>query len=93
MGTNDVSVIVDCAAQADAETFVANFRKLAPRISTVAFESEGVPNSAVTVTVRYAHTCKNRGNHYSDARRFAARALAGVDGELDDLIFHGWTPV
>src|SRR4051794_23935074 len=92
-GTNDVSVIVDCATKVDAERFVGNFRRYAPTITTVSYESEeDVPGGGVTVTLRYAHTCKNRGNHYGDGRRFETGALANVGGELDELVFHGWSP-
>jgi hypothetical protein len=49
------------------------------------------------LTLRYRHTCKNRGNHDSDAQRFFERALAvGTDrewaGDVIDVTLNSWKP-
>jgi hypothetical protein len=46
---------------------------------------------------RYRHTCKNQGNHDSDARRFFERALAvGTDsecaGDVIAVTLNSWKP-
>jgi hypothetical protein len=94
VGTNDVTVIVCCASWEDANKFIIQFAtSRAIQIVDLKFDTEpDVPDSGWAVMLRFTNTCKNRGNHYSDARRFAQRALRGVNGELDDLEFHGWTP-
>jgi hypothetical protein len=40
---------------------------------------EPIRGLAVEVRLRYRHTCKNKGNHEGDARRFFERALS--DGQ------------
>lgn len=50
------------------------------------------------LTLRYRHTCRNRGNHASDARRFFERALCvGADdewaGDVLGVRLNGWERV
>jgi hypothetical protein len=49
------------------------------------------------LTLRYRHTCKNQGNHDSDARRFFDNALkigTGDEwaGEVIDVRLNSWEP-
>jgi hypothetical protein len=94
-GTNDVTLTATFDSLASAQRFVARFGGRARDTGTLEIVSASyevepdVPDSCTVVVLRYRHTCKKQGNHYSDARRFFANAADG--GELDDLKARAWT--
>jgi hypothetical protein len=60
-------------------------------------DAPDVEPPVLRLTLRYRHTCKNRGNHQSDARRFFTNALAvGTDhewaGDVIDVTLNSWEP-
>ena len=60
-------------------------------------DSPDVEPPVLRLTLRYRHTCKNRGNHESDARRFFTNALAvGTAnewaGDVINVTLNSWEP-
>jgi hypothetical protein len=111
-GTADVTLTVWLLGDengAGAHRVLQRFAQRARLNGTVVFTEhtwEWVPDPylpqldppVLRLTLRYRHTCKNRGNHDSDARRFFERALAvGTDrewaGDVIDVTLNSWAAV
>jgi len=102
-GTADVTLVALVADRTLADRLVERFALRARQLGTLvlvgepAFEEVPVrypgvgPGLGVEVRLRYRHTCKNRGNHDWDARRFFERAI-GDRGTLVRTELHDWEP-
>lgn len=72
-----VDVTVQLGSKAALDRFQSRFCARAQRDGTVQVLTRSVKQRGFeyVIIARYAHTCRNDGNAYSDARRFVASAM------------------